>query len=62
MRGWLGVHIQTVTDDIADSVGLESTKGAMVANVSPDGPARKSGIKQGDIILSFDGRLWGSEN
>ncbi|OSQ49664.1 DegQ family serine endoprotease [Thalassospira alkalitolerans] len=55
-RGWLGVHIQTVTDDIADSVGLDTSTGAMVAGVSDDGPAKAAGIKQGDVILSFDGR------
>ncbi|KZB61065.1 serine protease [Thalassospira lucentensis] len=55
-RGWLGVHIQTVTDDIADSVGLDESTGAMVAGVSEDGPAKAAGIKQGDVILSFDGK------
>ncbi|HAY49326.1 MULTISPECIES: DegQ family serine endoprotease [Thalassospira] len=55
-RGWLGVHIQTVTDDIADSVGLDSATGAMVAGVSDDSPAKKAGIKQGDVILKFDGK------
>ncbi|OSQ38343.1 DegQ family serine endoprotease [Thalassospira mesophila] len=55
-RGWLGVHIQTVTDDIADSVGLKESYGAMVAGVTKDGPAEKAGIKQGDVILKFDGK------
>ena len=55
-RGWLGVHIQTVTDDIADSVGLDDAKGAMVAGVSDDSPAKEAGIKQGDVILKFDGK------
>lgn len=55
-RGWLGVHIQTVTDDIADSVGLDESTGAMVAGVSDEGPAKEAGIKQGDVILTFDGK------
>ncbi|KJE36065.1 serine protease [Thalassospira sp. HJ] len=55
-RGWLGVHIQTVTEDIADSVGLDEASGAMVAGVSEDGPAQAAGIKQGDVILTFDGK------
>lgn len=55
-RGWLGVHIQTVTEDIADSVGLDSSTGAMVAGVSDESPAKDAGIKQGDVILSFDGK------
>lgn len=55
-RGWLGVHIQTVTDDIADSVGLDEATGAMVAGVSEDSRHQDAGIKQGDVILSFDGK------
>ncbi|MFV1853396.1 MAG: DegQ family serine endoprotease [Thalassospira sp.] len=55
-RGWLGVHIQTVTEDIANSVGLDDATGAMVAGVSDESPAKASGIKQGDVILKFDGK------
>ena len=55
-RGWLGVHIQTVTEEIAKSFALEEAKGALVANVTEDGPAAKGGIQQGDIILEFDGK------
>lgn len=55
-RGWLGVHIQTVTEDIADSVGLDDATGAMVAGVSDESPAKEAGIKQGDVILTFDGK------
>jgi len=55
-RGWLGVHIQTVTDEIAQSLDLKEARGALVANVTEDGPAEKGGIKAGDIILEFDGK------
>jgi len=55
-RGWLGVRIQTVTDDIAASLGLESAKGALISGVMPDSPAKLSGIKSGDVIINFDGK------
>ena len=55
-RGWLGVRIQTVTDEIAESLGLKEAKGALVAGVSEEGPAKNAGIQQGDVILSFDGQ------
>ena len=55
-RGWLGVHIQTVTDEIAESLGLARARGALVASVSKDGPAANGGIKDGDVILTFDGK------
>jgi serine protease Do len=54
-RGWLGVQIQEVTPEIARSLGLPLAEGALVADVSADGPAAKSGFKQGDVITSFDG-------
>jgi len=54
-RGWLGVQIQEVTPELAKSLGLPKAEGALVADVTPDGPAQKIGIKQGDVILSFDG-------
>ncbi len=53
-RGWLGVRIQTVTEEIAESLGMKDLKGALVANVTPDGPAEKYGIKVGDVITDFD--------
>src|SRR5581483_8026261 len=56
-RGWLGVMIQKVTPDIAESLGLPGSKGALVADVVKDGPAAKAGIKTGDVITSFDGHV-----
>ncbi len=55
-RAWLGVHIQTVTDEIAESLGLKEHNGALVADVTPNGPAAKAGLKSGDVILKFDGK------
>jgi serine protease Do len=55
-RGWLGVMIQKVTPDIAESLGLEESKGALVADVVKDGPAEAAGLKQGDVIVEFDGK------
>ena len=55
-RGWIGVSYQTVTDDIADSFGLDRARGVLVANVVADGPAAKAGLKRNDIIISFGGQ------
>ena len=55
-RGWIGVRIQTVTPEIADSLGLAPARGALIAGISDDGPAAAAGIEPGDIVLSFDGR------
>ncbi len=55
-RGWLGVRIQSVTDEIAESLGLEKAKGALVASITKGGPAEESGLKAGDIILKFNGK------
>lgn len=53
-RGWLGVRIQDVTDDVADAMGLEAATGALITDV-PVGPAMDAGLETGDVILSFDG-------
>lgn len=55
-RGWLGVLIQEVTRELADSFGMERPMGALVARVLPNSPARDAGIKVGDVIVAFDGR------
>jgi len=55
-RGWLGVQIQPVTEDIAESLGLKDAKGAIVADVTEDSPALAAGVKQGDTILQIDGK------
>ncbi len=55
-RGWLGVRIQTVTDEIAESIGLKEPVGALVASVTPGGPAASSAIEPGDVVLEFDGK------
>lgn len=55
-RGWLGVRIQTVTDEIAESLGLPDSEGALVASVTPGGPAEQAAIEPGDVILRFDGK------
>ncbi len=55
-RGWLGVLIQDVTRELADSFGMKHPKGALVARVLPDSPAAKGGLQAGDIILAYDGK------
>ncbi|WP_193368629.1 DegQ family serine endoprotease [Pelagibius marinus] len=54
-RGWLGVQIQNVSPDLAEALGLDKAAGAIVAEVTPDSPAEKAGLKSGDVILSFAG-------
>tara|TARA_Y100000590_G_scaffold40061_2_gene42730 strand:- start:10257 stop:11621 length:1365 start_codon:yes stop_codon:yes gene_type:complete len=53
-RGWLGVQIQPVSKDFAESLGLPDEKGAFVSNVDPNGPSKKAGIEAGDVILRFN--------
>jgi serine protease Do len=55
-RGWLGVVIQDVTRELAESFGLEKPQGALVSKVLPDSPASKAGFEAGDVILKFDGK------
>jgi serine protease Do len=55
-RGWLGVRIQQVTDELAEGLLLGKARGALVSEISPDGPAEKGGVKVGDVIVKFDGK------
>jgi len=55
-RGWLGVRIQTVNEEMADALGMDSAAGALVADVTAGGPAAEGGIEPGDVITKFDGK------
>jgi serine protease Do len=55
-RGWLGVHIQGLDDDLAKSLGLDEAEGALIAQVTPDSPAASAGFQQGDVIVSYGGK------
>jgi serine protease Do len=55
-RGFLGVTIQNLTEDLAKSFGYEGTQGVLISDVNPDSPAAKAGLQAGDIILEYDGR------
>ncbi len=56
-RGWLGVRIQSLNEDIAESLGLKGTSGALVSSVTENGPAALAGIRAGDVVLQFNGRF-----
>src|SRR6185312_4439676 len=53
-RGWIGARIQPVTDEIAESIGLDKPRGALIAAIDPASPATQAGLKPGDVILSYD--------
>jgi serine protease Do len=55
-RGWLGVRIQQVTDEIADSLNIKPARGALIAGVEDKGPAKPAGIEPGDVVVKFDGK------
>src|SRR5260221_3498105 len=55
-RGWLGVRIQQVTDEIAESLNIKPARGALIAGVEDKGPAKPAGIEPGDVIVKFDGK------
>ena len=55
-RGWLGVRIQQVTDEIADSLSIKPPRGALIAGIDDKGPAKPAGIEPGDVIVKFDGK------
>jgi serine protease Do len=55
-RGWLGVRIQSVTDEIAESLNIKPARGALIAGVEDKGPAKPAGIEPGDVVVKFDGK------
>ncbi|MEP6826470.1 MAG: Do family serine endopeptidase [Aestuariivirga sp.] len=56
-RGWLGVKLQTLTPDVAEGLGMQKAHGALIADVTGGGPSEKAGVKAGDVIIGFDGRV-----
>ncbi|MGH7225367.1 MAG: DegQ family serine endoprotease [Gemmataceae bacterium] len=62
IRGWIGVEVQEVTPDLADSLGMKKPQGALVAGVEPGGPAERGGVQRGDVILKFNGHDVQSEH
>ena len=55
-RGWLGVRIQGVSEDLAERLGMARAEGALIAGVAPEGPAGRAGVRAGDVVLAVDGR------
>jgi serine protease Do len=62
VRGWLGVSIQNLDEAMAESFGFKGTKGVLIGDVTPDSPAEKAGLKQGDIIVKYDGKEMADAN
>jgi serine protease Do len=60
-RGWIGVRIQQVTPEIAEGLGMNNTRGALVTNVTAGGPAARAGLRNGDLITGFDGKPVGDD-
>ncbi len=58
-RGWLGVKLQTISDEIAESMSIDKNRGALVADVTDNSPGAKAGIKAGDVIIQFNGKVIG---
>ena len=56
MRGWLGVQIQALSDDMARTYRMKDTKGALISDVTADSPAEKAGLKADDVVVGVDGR------
>src|SRR5674476_1481455 len=55
-RGWLGVRIQQVSDEIAESLSIKPARGALIAGIDDKGPAKPAGIEPGDVVVKFDGK------
>jgi serine protease Do len=60
-RGWLGVRIQRVSDEIAESMSMDKARGALIAGTTDGGPAAKAGVQNGDVVLAFDGKAVADE-
>ncbi len=56
VRGWLGVMIQDITPELAESFGIKESKGVIISDIVPDGPAEKSNLRRGDVVLNFEGK------